>query len=60
MSNDELRELLKKLREAYMSFKGRNQGNSPKPLESTAVLRGTRISITRILTIMNKRGIRSC
>ena len=59
MSNDELKEHLKKLREAYISFQGRNQERSPKPLESTAVLRGTRISIARILTILNKRGIRA-
>lgn len=55
MSNDDLRSLLAMLRENMMGYKGSNQSASPKPVQSTGVIRQTRITIARVLTILQKR-----
>ena len=58
MSSDELKELLKDLKFAQMSFRerGRQNTNSAKPLTKSSTLKQTRIQIARVLTILQKRG----
>jgi ribosomal protein L29 len=55
MSNAELREALSKLRVEYMGDKSNVERGGTSP---TGRMRETRRAIARILTVMNKRGIR--
>lgn len=55
MSNIELRETLSKLRTEYMGDKSDVERGGTAP---TGRMRETRRTIARILTVMNKRGIR--